>query len=112
MTASIVGWAHTPFGKLEQETVESLIVRIATDALADALRRGMSTKSFSGISTPASPRRTSPRRSSCRRIPPCVSSPQRGLKTPAQPDQWRYIRPSRLSARVLRASFWSSASSR
>jgi acetyl-CoA C-acetyltransferase len=36
MTASIVGWAHTPFGKLEQETVESLIVRVATDALADA----------------------------------------------------------------------------
>ncbi|MBB5047864.1 acetyl-CoA C-acetyltransferase [Rhodopseudomonas rhenobacensis] len=36
MTASIVGWAHTPFGKLENETVESLIVRVATDALADA----------------------------------------------------------------------------
>ncbi len=36
MTASIVGWAHTPFGKLEGETVESLIVRVATDALADA----------------------------------------------------------------------------
>jgi acetyl-CoA C-acetyltransferase len=36
MTASIVGWAHTPFGKLETETVESLIVRVATDALADA----------------------------------------------------------------------------
>jgi acetyl-CoA C-acetyltransferase len=36
MTASIVGWAHTPFGKLDSETVESLIVRVATDALADA----------------------------------------------------------------------------
>lgn len=36
MTASIVGWAHTPFGKLEHETVESLIVGVATDALADA----------------------------------------------------------------------------
>jgi len=36
LTASIVGWAHTPFGKLEHETVESLIVRVATDALADA----------------------------------------------------------------------------
>jgi acetyl-CoA C-acetyltransferase len=36
MSASIVGWAHTPFGKLEGETVESLIVRVATDALADA----------------------------------------------------------------------------
>ena len=36
MTACIVGWAHTPFGKLENETVESLIVRVATDALVDA----------------------------------------------------------------------------
>jgi acetyl-CoA C-acetyltransferase len=36
MTACIVGWGHTPFGKLEGETVESLIVRAAGDALADA----------------------------------------------------------------------------
>jgi acetyl-CoA C-acetyltransferase len=36
MTACIVGWAHTRFGKLDNETVESLIVRVATDALADA----------------------------------------------------------------------------
>jgi acetyl-CoA C-acetyltransferase len=36
MTACIVGWAHTPFGKLNGETVESLIVRVAGEALADA----------------------------------------------------------------------------
>src|SRR6202023_1804337 len=36
MTACIVGWAHTPFGKLDAETVESLTVRVATEALADA----------------------------------------------------------------------------
>ena len=36
MNACIVGWAHTPFGKLEGETVESLIVRVAAGALADA----------------------------------------------------------------------------
>jgi acetyl-CoA C-acetyltransferase len=36
MTACIVGWAHTPFGKLSGETVESLVVRVASDALADA----------------------------------------------------------------------------
>ena len=36
MTAAIVGSAHTPFGKLAGETVESLVVRAATDALADA----------------------------------------------------------------------------
>jgi acetyl-CoA C-acetyltransferase len=36
MTGCIVGWAHTAFGKLENESVESLIVRVAVDALADA----------------------------------------------------------------------------
>src|SRR6202162_848581 len=36
MTACIVGWAHTPFGKLTGETVESLVVRVAGEALADA----------------------------------------------------------------------------
>src|SRR5215207_8549731 len=36
MTACIVGWAHTPFGRLEAETVESLIVRVAKEAVTDA----------------------------------------------------------------------------
>jgi acetyl-CoA C-acetyltransferase len=36
MTVAIVGWAHTPFGRLNGETVESLIVRVAGEALADA----------------------------------------------------------------------------
>ena len=36
MTACIVGWAHTPFGKLAGESVESLIVRVTAEALADA----------------------------------------------------------------------------
>jgi acetyl-CoA C-acetyltransferase len=36
MTACIIGWTHTPFGRLEGETVESLVVRAATGALADA----------------------------------------------------------------------------
>jgi acetyl-CoA C-acetyltransferase len=36
MTACIVGWAHTPFGKLEGQSVESLIVRVTTEAMADA----------------------------------------------------------------------------
>ncbi|HEY1360997.1 MAG TPA: acetyl-CoA acetyltransferase [Xanthobacteraceae bacterium] len=36
MTACIVGWAHTPFGRLDGETVESLIVRVTQDALVDA----------------------------------------------------------------------------
>ena len=36
MTASIVGWAHTPFGKFDAETVESLVVKVATEAMANA----------------------------------------------------------------------------
>ncbi|HZH51230.1 MAG TPA: acetyl-CoA acetyltransferase [Microvirga sp.] len=36
MTACIVGWAHTPFGKLDNETVESLIVRVTNEALEHA----------------------------------------------------------------------------
>ncbi|MEM8856006.1 MAG: thiolase domain-containing protein, partial [Pseudomonadota bacterium] len=36
MTAAMVGWAHTPFGKLGEETVESLVTRVAVDAMADA----------------------------------------------------------------------------
>jgi acetyl-CoA C-acetyltransferase len=36
MTGCIVGWAHTPFGKLDTESVESLVVRVASDAIADA----------------------------------------------------------------------------
>ena len=36
MTACITGWAHTPFGRLEGETVESLITTVVREALADA----------------------------------------------------------------------------
>ncbi|MCA0023596.1 MULTISPECIES: acetyl-CoA acetyltransferase [unclassified Mesorhizobium] len=36
MTACIVGWAHSRFGKLEGETLESLIVKVATEALDHA----------------------------------------------------------------------------
>jgi acetyl-CoA C-acetyltransferase len=36
VAACIVGWAHTPFGKLAGETVESLVVKVASEALADA----------------------------------------------------------------------------
>jgi acetyl-CoA C-acetyltransferase len=36
MTAAIVGWAHMPFGKHDAETLESMVVRVATDAIAHA----------------------------------------------------------------------------
>ena len=34
--AAIIGWAHTPFGKLEEPDVESLIARVAATALEHA----------------------------------------------------------------------------
>ena len=36
MTVAITGWAHLPFGKHENETVESMIVKAADQALAHA----------------------------------------------------------------------------
>ncbi|TKT81196.1 acetyl-CoA acetyltransferase [Aquamicrobium sp. LC103] len=36
MTACIVGWAHSPFGKLTDETLESLIVKVTLEALDHA----------------------------------------------------------------------------
>lgn len=36
MLGHIIGWAHTRFGRLEQETLESLTVRVARDAIAHA----------------------------------------------------------------------------
>ena len=36
MTACIVGWAHTPFGKLEDPDIESLFGRVAMAAIHDA----------------------------------------------------------------------------
>ncbi len=36
MTGCIVGWAHSKFGKLDSESLESLIVQVANGALTDA----------------------------------------------------------------------------
>jgi acetyl-CoA C-acetyltransferase len=36
MLGHIIGWAHTRFGKLDGEQLESLVVRVAADAIADA----------------------------------------------------------------------------
>ncbi|MBE2276758.1 MAG: acetyl-CoA acetyltransferase [Rhodobacteraceae bacterium] len=36
MAANITGWAHTPFARHDAETVESLVVRVAREALAHA----------------------------------------------------------------------------
>jgi acetyl-CoA C-acetyltransferase len=44
--ACIVGWAHTPFGKLDDPDVESLIGRVSGEALAHA---GIGTDAIDGI---------------------------------------------------------------
>jgi acetyl-CoA C-acetyltransferase len=44
--ACIIGWAHTPFGKLEEPDVESLIARVSGEALAHA---GVATDAVDGI---------------------------------------------------------------
>lgn len=36
MDGNIVGWAHTPFGRLDADDIESLIARVTRDAIADA----------------------------------------------------------------------------
>ena len=36
MSVAIVGWSHSKFGKLEEESVENLIVSVANDALVDS----------------------------------------------------------------------------
>lgn len=36
MAEAIIGWAHTPFGKFDAETVESLVTRVASEAIAHA----------------------------------------------------------------------------
>jgi acetyl-CoA C-acetyltransferase len=36
MSAAIVGWSHMPFGKHEAETLESMIVKVAVDAMQHA----------------------------------------------------------------------------
>lgn len=36
MTGCIIGWAHSKFGKLERDELESLIVQVTVDALHDA----------------------------------------------------------------------------
>ncbi|RVU15057.1 acetyl-CoA acetyltransferase [Methylobacterium oryzihabitans] len=44
--ASIVGWAHTPFGKLEDPDVESLMARVSGEALSHA---GLGAEQVDGI---------------------------------------------------------------
>ena len=99
MTASIVGWAHTPFGKLDSETVESLIVaRRERGARARRRRaRRTSTRSCSATSTPASRPGLHRRARAAGRATASASSRRPASRTPARPARPRSIRASRRS---------------
>ena len=74
MTACITGWAHSKFGRLEGETVESLIGGVVTDALENAgldaseideiylghFNAGFSPQDFTAAPPPPRPRVTIP----------------------------------------------------
>ena len=100
MTACIVGWAHTPFGRHDGEDVESLIGKVAGAAIADAgvHPRPTSTRSFSAISMPASRARISRPRWSCSICRNCASSARRASRTPAPPARRRSMPASRAIA--------------
>ncbi len=101
----IVGWAHSPFGKLEDADVESLIGRVAGAAIADAgIEPGASTASSSASSTAASPSRTSRRRCRCRPCRSCASSRRRAARTPARPARRRSTRRATSSRRAAGGS--------
>ena len=112
MTASIVGWAHTPFGKFDTQTVEGLVVKVATDALADA---GISAGDVDEIvlghfNAAASRRRILPRRWCCRPIRRCAGTRPPGSRMPAPPARPRCIKASGRSRRGRRRPCWWSGS--
>ena len=101
MTACIVGWSHLPFGKLEGETVESLIVKAALGALdhagigpedVDEIVLGHFNAGFSPQDFTAS--------LVFRQVMRFASSRRRVLKTRARPARQPCIRASRLFAPV------------
>ena len=71
MTACIVGWAHTPFGKHDAETVESLIIARGARArwsMPASRPRDIDEIYARPFQRAASPRRISPPRWCCRPI--------------------------------------------
>jgi hypothetical protein len=111
MTACIVGWSHTPFGKHENDDVESLIGQVAVQALEDAgigpdevdeIFVGHFNEGFSRQAFPASLVLQSDDR--------LRFSRRRGWRTPAPRARRRFTRGSALSPPARRASCWWSAS--
>lgn len=113
MTACIVGWTHSRFGKLEGETLENLIVKVATDALdhagigpdeVDEIVLGHFNAGFSAQDFTAS--------LVLQPTTGCASSRRRVSRTLAPPDRRRSAKASAPSTRMPLASCWWSARSR
>ncbi len=106
MTA-IIGWAHSKFGKLEAETLESLIAGIAAQAIADA---GIEPKdvdtiyvgNFGGFEKQSFPAAFA--LAADHRI--CVSSRRPASRTPAPPVRPPFTLPTPRSRPTRRASCW------
>ena len=104
MSAGIVGWGHSKFVKAKGEDVESMIVRVAGQALADAgvaasevdaifvghFNCGFVAQDFSASLV----------------LQACASSRRPGSRTPAPPARQRSTRGSTPSPPAGRASSW------
>ena len=113
MTACIIGWAHTPFGRFENESVESLVVGAATVALDDA---GVAAADVDEILLGhfnAGFRRRILRRRWCSRPRlTCGSNAPPGSRTHARPGPPPYIRGFGQSRPATPALCWWSGPSR
>jgi hypothetical protein len=104
----IVGWGHTPFGRLAGETLESMIVAAAREALntaglhareIDEIVRGTY---HAGLLAPAFPSSLA-----LQADDDLLFTPSPGWKTPAPLDQRPSSRVSAASSPGTPAAFWS-----
>ena len=105
--ACIVGWAHSPFGRLEDPDIESLIGRVAGAAIEDA---GVAATdidaTFVSLFNNGFSGRTFPPRWCCSTSPTCASSRSRGSRMPARPAPPPCMARATSSAPAAAASPW------
>ena len=106
----IVGWAHTPFGKLEDPDVESLMARVTGDALAHA---GVGPEDVDGIYVGVMNNGFSKQGFEAAQValglPALAHVPATRSRMPARPARRRSTRPSTSSRAAAGASLWWSA---
>lgn len=110
MSACIVGWAHTPFGKLEGEDIESLITRVTREAIADAgISPGDIDEIYLGHFGEGFVRERFLSSLPLQVAEAMRFTPPPGLKTPVPRDPQRCTKASTASLRTRGGSCWSSA---